>query len=50
MACEGHYIKTKNKVESPENKSKSVAAHPCNRLFAANHMLFLLFINKLKSF
>ncbi len=30
----------KKKKKMPSNKSKSVAAHPCNRPFAATHMLF----------
>jgi hypothetical protein len=33
--------KDKKKKENPAHKSKSVAALPCNRPFAATHMLFL---------
>lgn len=34
-------IKTKKKIwKMPPHKSKSVAALPCNRTFAATHMLF----------
>jgi hypothetical protein len=32
--------KEKEEKGNPAHKSKSVAAHPCNRPFAATHMLF----------
>jgi hypothetical protein len=34
-------VDEKKKWEKPSHKSKSVAALPCNRPFAATHMLFL---------